>query len=140
MRAAVDLADNWLNLRRLELQVYIDNEPAIHLYQKFGFEIEGKLADFAFRDGQYVDAYMMAKWTNETAREEKYYRGSALCGMFLMTLQLNGTDCRDFPEPDEAVGGTPLSFVDNNIRIDYVQHAVVVLVKIMVYAHTEYHI
>ena len=61
MRAAVDLADNWLNLRRLELQVYVDNEPAIHLYQKFGFEIEGKLADFAFRDGQYVDAYMMAR-------------------------------------------------------------------------------
>ena len=61
MQAAVDIADNWLNLRRLELQVYIDNEPAVHLYQKFGFEIEGTLADFAFRDGQYVDAYMMAR-------------------------------------------------------------------------------
>jgi putative acetyltransferase len=61
MGAAVDIADNWLNLRRLELQVYVDNEPAIHLYQKFGFEIEGTSADFAFRDGQYVDAYMMAR-------------------------------------------------------------------------------
>lgn len=61
MQAGVDIADNWLNLRRLELQVYVDNQPAIHLYQKFGFEIEGTLADFAFRDGQYVDAYMMAR-------------------------------------------------------------------------------
>ncbi|RME44117.1 MAG: GNAT family N-acetyltransferase, partial [Caldilineae bacterium] len=28
MAAAIDLADNWLNLRRLELTVYTDNEPA----------------------------------------------------------------------------------------------------------------
>jgi L-phenylalanine/L-methionine N-acetyltransferase len=61
MQAAVDLADNWLNLERLELDVYTDNEPAIHLYQKFGFVIEGTLVRFAFRDGRYVDAYMMAR-------------------------------------------------------------------------------
>lgn len=61
MQAAVDLADNWLNLERLELDVYTDNEPAIHLYQKFGFVIEGTLVRFAFRDGRYADAYMMAR-------------------------------------------------------------------------------
>ncbi len=61
MQAAVDLADKWLNLRRLELEVYIDNEPAIRLYRKFGFTIEGTLTDFAFRDGQYVDVLMMAR-------------------------------------------------------------------------------
>jgi RimJ/RimL family protein N-acetyltransferase len=27
--AAIDLADNWLNLHRLELEVYVDNEAAI---------------------------------------------------------------------------------------------------------------
>jgi putative acetyltransferase len=37
MQAAVDLADKWLNLTRLELDVYVDNGPAIRLYQKFGF-------------------------------------------------------------------------------------------------------
>ena len=26
MQAATDLADNWLNLQRLELEVYCDNE------------------------------------------------------------------------------------------------------------------
>ncbi len=44
MQAAVDLADNWLNLLRLELEVYTDNEPAVRLYRRFGFEIEGTLA------------------------------------------------------------------------------------------------
>jgi putative acetyltransferase len=61
MQAAVDLADKWLNLERLELDVYIDNERAIGLYKKFGFEIEGTLSRFAFRDGQYVDSYTMAR-------------------------------------------------------------------------------
>jgi L-phenylalanine/L-methionine N-acetyltransferase len=61
MQAAINLADNWLNLRRLELEVFTDNEPAIRLYQKHGFTIEGRLVQFAFRDGQYVDAYFMAR-------------------------------------------------------------------------------
>lgn len=33
-------SDNWLDLKRLELTVFVDNEPAIRLYRKFGFEIE----------------------------------------------------------------------------------------------------
>ena len=31
MAAAVDLADRWLNLLRLELDVYTDNEPSNHI-------------------------------------------------------------------------------------------------------------
>jgi len=61
MQAAVDLADNWLNLIRLELEVYTDNEPAIRLYKKFGFMIEGTLLQFAYRNGEFVDAYTMAR-------------------------------------------------------------------------------
>jgi putative acetyltransferase len=61
MQAAVDLADKWLNLTRLELEVYTDNEPAIRLYKKFGFTIEGTLAQHSFREGQYVDSYLMAR-------------------------------------------------------------------------------
>ena len=59
--AGIDLADNWLNLTRLELEVYTDNEPAVRLYERFGFEREGTLRRHAFRDGQYVDAYAMAR-------------------------------------------------------------------------------
>jgi L-phenylalanine/L-methionine N-acetyltransferase len=61
MQAGVDLADRWLNLRRLELEVFVDNEPAIRLYKKFGFKIEGTLVEFAFRDGRYVDTFTMAR-------------------------------------------------------------------------------
>ena len=61
MQAAVELADKWLNLERLELEVYTDNEPAVRLYKKFGFVIEGTLARFAFRDGRYADVYAMAR-------------------------------------------------------------------------------
>jgi L-phenylalanine/L-methionine N-acetyltransferase len=61
MQAAVDLADEWLNIKRLELEVYTDNEPAIRLYKKFGFVVEGTLVRFAYRDGQFVDAYTMAR-------------------------------------------------------------------------------
>ena len=61
MRAGLDLADNWLNLTRLELEVYTDNEPAIRLYERFGFELEGTLRQHAFRDGRYVDSHVMAR-------------------------------------------------------------------------------
>ena len=61
MQAAVDLAEKWLNISRLELEVYTDNEPAVRLYKKFGFVIEGTLVRFAYRDGKYVDAYTMAR-------------------------------------------------------------------------------
>ncbi len=61
MQAVVDMADKWLQIKRLELEVYTDNPPAIALYKKFGFEQEGVLRVYAFRDGQYVDAYAMAR-------------------------------------------------------------------------------
>ena len=60
MEAALDLADNWLNLARIELNVYTDNEIGIALYERFGFEIEGTHRRYAFRNGVYVDAYSMA--------------------------------------------------------------------------------
>lgn len=61
LQAAIELADKWLNLSRLELEVYTDNEPAVRLYKKFGFEIEGTALQHAFRDGQFVDSYRMAR-------------------------------------------------------------------------------
>jgi putative acetyltransferase len=57
----LDVADNWLNLRRLELTVYVDNEPAVRLYERFGFLIEGTRRSDAFRDGAFADSYAMAR-------------------------------------------------------------------------------
>ena len=61
MAAVVDLADNWLNLTRLELEVYADNAAAIHLYERFGFSYEGTLRQHAFRNGKYIDSNMMGR-------------------------------------------------------------------------------
>jgi putative acetyltransferase len=59
--ALIDLADNWLNLKRLELTVFVDNQPAIALYERHGFVREGVLVAYAFRAGQFVDALTMAR-------------------------------------------------------------------------------
>jgi L-phenylalanine/L-methionine N-acetyltransferase len=61
MEAALDLADNWLNLTRVELSVFTENAAAIALYEKFGFEVEGTHRRYAFRNGAYVDSYSMAR-------------------------------------------------------------------------------
>ena len=61
LAAAIDLADNWLNYTRIELTVYTDNDVALALYRKFGFEVEGTLKSYAFRGGRYIDAYTMAR-------------------------------------------------------------------------------
>jgi len=64
MNAVLDLADNWLNLHRLELTVYADNERAIRLYERSGFLAEGTHRDYAFRNGVLVDAIAMARFHN----------------------------------------------------------------------------
>ena len=61
LRELITIADEWLNLRRIELTVYVDNAPAIALYKRNGFETEGTHRDFAFRGGSFVDAYAMAR-------------------------------------------------------------------------------
>ncbi|MGE1094975.1 GNAT family N-acetyltransferase [Pseudomonas zeae] len=61
LAAALEVADNWMNLHRVELTVYADNEAAIGLYRKFGFEEEGLFRDYAVRDGQWVDTLSMAR-------------------------------------------------------------------------------
>jgi putative acetyltransferase len=61
LAAALEVADNWMNLRRVELTVYADNEAAIGLYRKFGFETEGLMRDYAVRDGRWVDTLAMAR-------------------------------------------------------------------------------
>jgi putative acetyltransferase len=61
LTAMLELGENWLGLRRIELTVYTDNSAAVHLYEKFGFVIEGTAKRYALRGGEYVDAFHMAR-------------------------------------------------------------------------------
>ncbi len=61
MAALLDYADNWGQVLRIELGVYVDNERAIALYKRFGFEIEGRQRAYALRAGRYVDSFAMAR-------------------------------------------------------------------------------
>jgi len=61
MQALCDYADGWAQVLRLELTVFVDNQPAIALYRKFGFEVEGTHRAYALRDGVFVDVLAMAR-------------------------------------------------------------------------------
>jgi putative acetyltransferase len=61
MTAALDRADNWMNVLRIELIVFTANEAAIALYERHGFVVEGTHRAHALRDGVYADALTMAR-------------------------------------------------------------------------------
>ena len=58
----IDLADNWLMLIRLELEVLVTNERAIKLYESLDFEIEGESKYAIAQNGKYVNEYKMARY------------------------------------------------------------------------------
>jgi len=61
MADLMDAADNWLDIRRLELTVFTGNAAAIALYRRFGFVEEGVLRGYMVRDGAYTDCLTMAR-------------------------------------------------------------------------------
>lgn len=67
MAEMINLADNWLNLLRLELSVASENSRAIALYRRFGFEVEGELKMDLFRNGRYGDTTQMARLRHSNA-------------------------------------------------------------------------
>ncbi|MDR6992329.1 putative acetyltransferase [Luteimonas sp. 3794] len=61
LMAAIDTAERWHGVRRIELEVYVDNAAAIALYARHGFAEEGLARAYALRDGAYVDVMLMAR-------------------------------------------------------------------------------
>lgn len=58
---AADYVFGDLNMERLYLHVFADNEPAIRAYTKAGLEVEGKLRRAAFVNGSWRDVLVMAR-------------------------------------------------------------------------------
>ncbi|TRX75013.1 GNAT family N-acetyltransferase [Pseudomonas mangiferae] len=61
MEAMIELCDGWLNVERIEMTVFVDNQAALALYIKYGFVVEGTSKRYALREGVYVDVHHMAR-------------------------------------------------------------------------------
>lgn len=61
MTTLLDVADNFLMLKRIELGVMVDNPRAIRLYESLGFVHEGTKKAALIRGGHYVDEHIMAR-------------------------------------------------------------------------------
>lgn len=61
LEALLHVADNFLGLIRVELEVYPDNERAIRLYESSGFEREGRKRKAVWRHGEHQDVLEMGR-------------------------------------------------------------------------------
>jgi RimJ/RimL family protein N-acetyltransferase len=50
------------NIRKIEVGVWSNNNTAIHLYEKVGYEIEGRKKQAILRNDQFHDLILMGKW------------------------------------------------------------------------------
>ena len=61
LEALLHVADNFVGLVRVELEVYADNERAIRLYESCGFEHEGRKKKAVWRHGEHQDVLAMGR-------------------------------------------------------------------------------
>lgn len=66
LQASLDAAHE-RGFERIELEVYAANQPAIRLYQKFGFKTKGLRRRGRKFDDSYDDIVLMALFLNERA-------------------------------------------------------------------------
>lgn len=59
LKKGLDYAFNTLNMHKVYLWVDVANAPAVHIYKKLGFEIEGTIKEQFFAGGKYHDSYFM---------------------------------------------------------------------------------
>lgn len=64
-KKTLELGYYQLGLNRIYLSVQKNNIPAIRLYEKIGFVIEGELRDSIYKDGKFHDECIMSILSNE---------------------------------------------------------------------------
>ena len=69
---AIDLADNWLMMERIELTVIDANTRAKTLYERLGFENEGFKYGSIVQNGRYAGEYCMARFRPHGAIKKEY--------------------------------------------------------------------
>ncbi len=62
MALLCDFCFREMNLRRIKVSVFAFNEPALRCYAANGFVKEGTLRQEIYRDGEYRDVVLMAKF------------------------------------------------------------------------------
>ncbi len=55
-------------VERIELEVYAGNARAIHLYEQFGFDHEGRKRRMIYQNGAYIDNLIMARLLEKPRR------------------------------------------------------------------------
>lgn len=61
VKAMLAFSDKWLMLHRIDLYVRENNDHAITMYEKLGFEKEGLSRDVVIARGRYESAWCMAR-------------------------------------------------------------------------------
>ena len=84
-----------------------------------------------------MDYYWMMKRYDLPGDRELYRERIELASEFLVRLQYNGSDAKEFPSSKQAYGGVPGGVDDPNIRIDFNQHAMVAWIKTYNYLFQE---
>ncbi|MBN8191327.1 GNAT family N-acetyltransferase [Bacillus sp. NTK074B] len=69
---AIDLAENWLMIDRIELTVIDNNPRAKALYEKLGFVNEGFKHGSIVQNGRYAGEYCLARFRQGGAVKKEY--------------------------------------------------------------------
>ena len=71
MEVILHFGFNYLNLHRIGLSVYPNNERGIHVYKKLGFKETGRKRKTRFMNGEYRDEILMDILQEEWLEKEK---------------------------------------------------------------------
>lgn len=70
LKKGLDYAFRILNMHKVYLIVDVTNEPAVHIYKKLGFQVEGTMKDHFYTNGYYQNAYFMGILKSEIEFEK----------------------------------------------------------------------